>query len=798
MNGSKFRAANQALMATTAFGLVLGLPTAAFAQDSAAKQQEAPAEEAQTDGIQDIVVTARRSSERAQDVPIAITTITSKALTDLNVRDVMDMQKVTPGLFISSVQLSGKARIAIRGQSENDDRLTGDRSVGVYIDGVSFEHDYGLTSAMIDLDQVEVLKGPQGTLFGKNTTGGALNITTNHPVYEWGGYADILYGSYNRMQGLAVVNAPIIQDKLAIRAVAQVSARDGYFRESNGLRAAEDNGLYGRLLIRANPTDSIDILLSGDYIALRNSLSHLALTSNSMLASQNTATGMLGEIARELGLNNASATDRLTAYNTWLTYYNASVANPRVGFAKVSDPNEDLDNWSVSANIGVDLGGVTARSITSYRRLSRHADTDYDNTPFNLYEQRQYAISKNFTEEFRLTAIDGHGLDWQAGAFYNRETGQDVSITDQNYLVNANRSAIADTEIVSSSKAAYAQAVYNFGGFRVTGGIRYTSDYRAVDSHNRIDLRVAQQPLPAGGTSACALLTPALGGPVFPNCTYKASTKNSKATWLLSADWHPMKSVMVYGSVSTGYRAGAFTTPGTSVIASVAALNAAFTPYEPESVTNYESGIKADLFDRHVRVNVSGYYQKYSNIQVRVRDIVNGVLAQLTRNAAKATIYGGEAEVTIAPVRGLTFSGNAGYVHARYNEYIARDSAGNLVDFSANPFPVPEWTYGLTGAYELPLADGSLRFNADYSWRSTTVYTPGLAGVQVAGVTQPSYGLAGGRIAWHIDSQGLDIAVFAKNVFDKQYLSSSASLGPFTIGSVGEPRTLGVQVRKTF
>lgn len=783
----------------TTSGLALAMvPVLALAAQAPAVASPGERPEAKV-GIEDIVVTARRSAERAQDVPIAITTVGSERLKDLNVRDVTDVQKVAPGLFISTVQVSGKARLVIRGQGGADDRLTGDRSVGVYIDGVSFEHDYGLTAAMVDVDRVEVLKGPQGTLFGKNTTGGALNITTQHPTYDWSGYADLTYGSYNKMQALAVVNAPVVEDRLAIRAVAQVTARDGYFPQADGQDGNTDNSLYGRLLIKANPSENSEILLSGDYIALRNESAHLALTSESMLASQNTATGMLGAVARELGLNPASPADRLTAYAAWKTYYDAYQRDPRRGYAKLPNPHDDLDNWALSANASVDLGGITLRSITSYRRLSRSAIFDYDATPFNLFTQRQAALSKNFTQELQLSSIDGHGLDWQGGFFYNREKGFDASINDLSAAVNPGRAQVVDSGIVSSSAAGYAQAVYNFGGgFRITGGIRYTHDYRKIISHNRVDQGMALGALPAGGTSFCALLSPALGGPVFPDCSYAASTSKNKVTWLVSADWHPARDIMLYASASTGYRAGAFTAPGTSVIASVAALDAAFTPYQPETVTNYEAGIKADLLDRRLRVNLSGYYQDYSNIQVRVRDIVNGVLIQTVRNAAKATIYGGEAEITVAPARGLTFYGNAGYIHARYDNYFSRDASGNLVDLSAQPFPVPAWTFGLGGTYEVPLADGALRFNANYSYRDPVVYTPGLSGAAAAGVTQGAYGLLDARISWTIASQKLDIAVFAKNLLDKDYLSSSASAGPFTIGSVGEPRTLGIQVRKSF
>lgn len=795
MAGTTGRSKNFMRVATaTAIGLVAGCPGIALSQE---RSPQAPAPSVAPDAgpIEDIVVTARRSSENAQRVPITITTVTAAKLRDLNVRDVVDIQKVTPGLFISTNQNSGKARITIRGQIEADDRLTGDRSVGVSIDSVPFEHSYALTSVLVDLNRVEVLKGPQGTLFGKNTTGGELNITTNQPEYKWGGYADLLYGNYNKMQGLAVVNAPIVEDKLAIRLVGQVISREGYYREFDGHQSNDDNQTYVRLRVRADPTENLHILLSADHVDQANKDVHLALTNETLLAPGNVA--VLQSIAAQLGLNPRSVADQQAAYRAFRVYYDAQQVDPRRGFGNPYNPHDELKNTGLSANIALDVGPVTARSITSYRNLTRSASLELDGTPFDIIQQSQAAHLKGFTQELQLSAIDNVGFDWQAGLFYSRETGEDLSATDSFDYVNPNRSGVTDSGIVNSSKAAYAQAVYAITPrLRVTGGIRYTHDYRQIDSHNRIDLSMAIPPLPPGGTSRCGLLSPALGGPVYPNCTYKASTSSNKVTWLASADWRPINDVMLYASVSTGYRSGAFTAPGTNVITSQAALQAAFTPYQPETVTNYEVGFKSDLLGHHLRINGAGFYENYRDIQVRVNDFVNGVLLTLVRNAAKATIYGGELEVTAAPTSRLTFTGGAGYVHAGYDSYITRDSAGNVLDLTALPFAVPKWTFNLGGNYELPLADGALRLTANYAYTSRVIYQPTAA--DRASVTQPAFGLLDARLNWHIASQNLDVALFGKNLTNKLYFSSISVTGPFNIGSVGEPRTYGIQVRKTF
>jgi len=794
LKGFPNRIMRRALL-STAIGLATA-PGAALAQQSGG--QQAPASDTpsvQSNGIEDIVVMARRSAESQQAVPIAITTVTAQKLTDLNVRDILDIQKVTPGLYVSSSQSTGKARLTIRGQIEVDNRLTGERAVGVYIDGVAYPHTYGLTSSLIDLSQIEVLKGPQGTLFGKNTTGGAINVTTARPEYNWGGYVDLQYGSYNKMQGLAVVNAPLVDDKLAVRVVGQITSREGYYREADGHRSSGDHSGYGRVEVRADPASNVRILVSADYARNRDGEGHGVLTFEALSQPANVAA--LQSIAAQMGLSPAVPANLTTAYNAFRTYYDAQQINPRLGFGFPRLPAFDnLDTWSVTGNLAVDIGHVTAKSITSYRFLSRAAFYDLDDTPFDLLSQRESSRLHAFSQEFQLSSIDGVGLDWQAGLYYSRETGNDTNTSDVYDYINPGRAAIVDTGVVNSSKAAYAQAVYNITPkWRVTGGARYTRDFKEILSRNRIDPSLALPPLP-GGSAVCAQLTPALGGPVFPNCLNTASTTSSKATWLISTDWRPVEHTMLYGSVSKGYKAGGFTPPGTSVFKTQAALDAAFTPYLPETVTSYEVGFKSDLFDRRLRINGSAYYLDYTNIQASTREFTNNLLISIIHNAASATIYGGELEVTAAPTNNLTLTGSAGYIHAKYNKYVARDTAGNVADLSGTPFAAPKWTASAGGTYTIPLSDGSIRLNANYAWTDDVIFVGTAA--SLPSVTQKAYGLLDARISWHIASQGLDVAVFAKNLTDKVYFQNIALAGPINIGSLGDPRTFGIQARKTF
>lgn len=772
-----------------------------------AQSNETAAQSSTTSGgIADIVVTARRSNESAQRVPIAISTVTGDDLEKLSVRDVMDIQALTPGFQIASQNTAGRAKLTIRGQSEVDSRLTTDPSVGVYVNDVSFARSYGLRSSMVDIERIEVLKGPQGTLFGRNTTGGAVNITTKQPTYDFGGYMDFLYGSYDNVQATGVVNLPIVSDRVALRIVGQSINREGYGKLHDGHDINDDHVYSGRALLRIDPTDNVRMLLSADYVRQRNSGTNIILTSDLMLQNANAANRALGAIAAELGLNPASAADRLTAYNAWRTYFDA-FQNGKFydGFANgvgTEAPRDDLDHYGFSGKIDVDVGNVTLTSISSYRNLRKAYAQNTDGVPFVVTGGFLSTDQEIFTQEFRASAIDGSGFDWQGGVFYSRETGNELSTNDALAYVTPTRSRLTDLDVKNTSKAVYFQGVYNFGSaVRLTGGVRYTKDYRFIDSMNRSDPAFATPVVP-GQTltpARCNLLAPSEGGPVFPNCSYKTSTKSDKLTWLVSADWRPTDQVMLYGSVSTGYRSGGFTYNGTSSpTTDVNAFYATYAPFQPESVTNYELGVKADLLDRHLRVNASVFYQDYTDIQQRIRDLVNGALVTLVRNAASATIKGGEIEVTAVPVEGLTLNFGAAYLDAKYNEFITLDGSGNPLDLTSQQFSAPDWTFNVGATYEIPTSDGYVRLFANYNWTDDVDFQPG--STAPAGTTQRAFGLLDGRLSWFVESWDLDIALFGKNLTNKRYWNNATngeSLG-FNLAFPGEPRRFGVQIRKNF
>lgn len=791
------------LLAGSSFGIGIVAPGFAQAQTAPPTNKAAPGQGG--GGLEDIVVTARRSSESAQSVPIAITTVTAANLARLSVRDVVDIQKVTPGLFVSSQNTGGRAKLTIRGQTEADSRISTDGSVGVYIDGVALTRSYGLRASLVDLAQVEVLKGPQGTLFGKNTTGGAINITTNHPTYDFGGYVDFAYSSYHGKQLQGVINLPLVDQKLALRLVGQRVDRDGYGKNGNGIDVGVDKASFGRALLRADPVEGLRILLSADYYRQKNTSTNVLLTYDAMLSRANSATGTLGAIAAELGLNPNSATDRLTAYNRWRTYFDQSAnqyGKPGnfYGNSGTGPMIDYVRHYGFAGSIAYDLGDVTFKSITSYRRLRVANGQDLDATPFFLQHSLVTTRERNFSQEFQLSAIDRKGLDWQLGLFYNRETGNEGSFSNALNFTSTSRASVVDADLRNISKAAYAQTVYNFtNNFRITAGLRYTRDERSVTARNRRDVSFATAPVPPVSRNACFVTVG--GGSIDPSvCSYSASTGSSKLTWLASADWRPFHELLLYSSYSRGYRAGGFSIQAaSSVPATPAALAANFTPFEPEVVDNLELGFKADLLHRRLRVNGAFFRQNYKNIQAQIRDIVSSQVVTLIRNAAEAKPYGAELEVTGQLTPEWVVNGSVGYLKASYKTFIARDASGNVLDQSGLPFPAPKWTWNLGTHYTLPVSNGSVDFSTNVSYKGKVNFRPQL-GQNDASVSQPGYALLDARLAYDLKNSGLTIAIFAKNLTNKRYLNAATNLESlgFNVGFPGDPRVLGAQVRKTF
>ncbi|MCK9541733.1 MAG: TonB-dependent receptor [Novosphingobium sp.] len=741
--------------------------------------QEAGSEtQVQESYLGEIVVLARKRAERLQDVPIAVTAMSGDALTNQSVQSFRDIQEQTPSLSINPISGDRNATaISLRGQSQTDALLTVDPAVGIYLDGVNISKTISTEmSNLVDIDRVEVLKGPQGTLFGRNTTGGAINIFYKQPTDRFEGKLIVRTDEYRRAGGALILNVPLAST-LALRVVGQYDKRDGYgINRFDGRQVGGDlNGGSLRGTLRWAPTDDVEVLIRGDYnksdtstlpwhvIGIRNPSAIL-----SIIGTQG------GNAASIL----AQSSDYRDINHNWRN-------------------RSRIESWGTSATVSIRLNdAVEFKSITSWRELDRLTQHDLDATAYNLIHVRQPTHQEVFTQEGQLSgvALDDR-LNWIVGAFYSRETGTDGTRTvnfNATTNVDGRTVNVTDGSVKNTSIAGFAQATFKFTDqFSLTGGLRYTKDTKVLVSRNHVDR-------PLGTFLSCNLPVALVGTATTAEaCTAHLKDSYDDLSYMATVDFKPRDGLLVYLRTARGYKAGGFNLRG-------GADPLTFQPFDPETVTDYEIGLKSDWFDRRLRVNLAGYISKYDGIQRTV--IVGSTLPPpapptltVVRNAAKGTIKGVEAEVTAVPVDGLTLRGSAGYVHARYDSYMS-----NGVDRSFERFPYqPTWNWSVSSAYEHRMASGPMRFQVDYAYKGGQDGAPSSLTdpVTKGWVNIKGYGLTNARISKAFDREGVDVAFFVKNLFNKKYrttiLDFSGSLG-YVLDAKGDPRIIGAEASLSF
>ncbi len=771
------------LLAASVSALSVSTPGFAFQADGQepAAQDAAADDRPQSGGVEDIVVTARRVSESVQKVPLAITVVGTEQLTDSSVRGIKDLQGLAPAMSITTGNGGpSTANIAIRGQTQADSLLVTDPSVAVYLNEINLPRQIGLRSAFLDVDQVQVLKGPQGTLFGKNTTGGALLLRTKRPdLSEAGGYFQGSAGNLGTMQLTGAVGAPLIDGVLGVRFAGQIATKDGYGRNAIGQKLGDQYDRAARLSVLAEPTENLSVFLTADYSKLTSNGSVSRVTRLNPLAFSpsgaplNGLASALNQAVAQLGLTRTVA-NYTTAYN--LLQADMFPAGNRYDTKGVERVFAYLEIYGFSGDVSLDLGDVTLRSITGYRNTARNDQQDYDQSRFEIVRPRNFVYSDQFTQEVQLLASIGN-LELIAGGFYSHEHGWEGSQTKQLGLINPASPSFANYYVTNESYAGFAQANYALTDtLKVTGGFRYTKVTQDVDIRS---------------ANALGCVVPIVVRPDPAICSAPFDLSSKKPSYLASVDWQATPDILLYAKTSSSFRGGGFNVRGGS--------SGGANPYiafDPETATDYEIGFKGDLFDRKVRLNLAGYYTDYSDIQKSSLIVVNNTIVTVINNAAKGKIYGGEAELTWQPIPELTLNASGAWTHTEYTRFV--EANGN--DRSNEPFPVPEWQYTVSGKYSAPLGNGDLSLYAAWRWQDD-VFFRGQA-LDQATTSQKAYGLLEGRLAYSLNSEpNVEIALWGKNLLDKTYrtnaLDFDGSLG-YNLAFLGEPRTVGVEVRIAF
>jgi iron complex outermembrane receptor protein len=727
--------------------------------------------------IPEIVVTARRREESLQNVPIAVTAFTGDQLKEQSVTTVSDLQRQVPGLIMQEARDDPQSVVVtLRGRRQEDVTLAVDPSVSLNIDGLYVPRTLGLAGSLLDISRVEVLRGPQGTLYGRNTTGGAVGLFTNDPTDQLSGSMDMTGGNYGAWDVIGIANIPIIGDTLDARFVAERGGHGGYQHNSTDTPLADENAEYYRAKLRWKILDKWTAILSAHYETNQSGTFRLFVSGLTPPNFQNNGLPEGGALTLEtLAENpNLSLPQALALLKTWVANRQTPLLNNTGGPRGFSD----IDRWDVGLSVNGNLSkDVQFRSITGFQHLIRD-ELLGTQSALNYITSVFYSQDKYVSQEFQILGVQPR-LNWVVGMYGGVEDGQD----DQDTLVLPGvlgpAPGINDNGIRNSSVAGFGQATWEFvPTWHLTIGGRYTADRRKIDA---TALSGAACVIPAPGFESTAVA----GAPT--QCPRAFQSSFAKPTWLVSLDHLLTSDTLAYVKIATGYRSGGENESGAVEVET-------FAPFAPETDLEYETGLKSEFFDHRVRLNLALYRDQYSNLQVQTQFIAaDGAFATIERNAAMATVNGMEAELDVKIGRGLSVHASGTLTDAHYVQFT--DASG---DRSHEPFSVPKRTWSLSGKYVQPTVFGDFLLQLDYDWKSSV----DLAGHAVlrSQVTQPAYGLLNARANLHLNRADVDIALFGKNITNVNYIDQAAPVegAGFNVGFPGVPAIFGVEVIKKF
>ncbi|WP_404477938.1 TonB-dependent receptor [Novosphingobium sp. BL-52-GroH] len=766
---------------TLALAIGVSLPSVAWAQ---APQQEAVS-------LDDIVVTAQRREENLQTVPISVTALGTVKLEQQQVTDVVSLTRVVPGLQAKPTLTPLEISVAIRGVTQLVPSINADPAIGSYVDGVYNVVNAGSNNAMIDMERVEVLKGPQGTLFGRNTIGGAISITTAKPTPEFGGYVEGSYGNYDAWTGTAVLNVPLRPGIIDTRFVYQHSQHDGYGRNfTTGNPTSTFNQDYFRGTVRLSQDSGTEALISGFYA---NAEGFGFPTNLAYFDPSNFLNGLIPALSGNPG-------DLLS------NYVNAAGRGRHDSYSN-TDSRFALRQFGITGTLSVPVtDAVNFRSITAYTRTRYNTANDLDGTPYDVLELVDYPIAtKQFSQEAQLfgDALDGR-LTWIGGVYYFQVTGSQFSQAAVLQSLVGPTVNIGGPIIKNQSYSAFGQATYEIApGLRLTAGLRYVVDKRRALYRDHIATN--------DYTYLVCSLANAPGDPDPQACRFEDRAKYHYLPFTLGVDYEVAPGAMVYAKVSRGFRSGAFgltgpaaTFPGNGITPEQAAAAntsaiAQFGPVAPEKLVSPEVGIKIDLFDKHLRINAAGFYSDYSNIQLNVNGDVPAGCTSCTppgvlTNSGKARIWGGEIEVS-AILGPLHIDGALGYSDPKYVEGPQKGQP------TVN---VSKLNTSLNATVPIETGAGTLTLGGGWSYRSKMVMyslSPGLSPALYPTFSQDAFSLFDARVSFDFAKVPLVLALFGQNLANKRYIAAGTSFAPplgFTSNSPGVPRTYGVSAKFTF
>ena len=720
---------------------------------------------AQTNALEEVVVTATKRAQSLQDVPMAVNAFNADTIETAGINDAGDLAILTPALNINVNTNPFAARMVIRGvgTAQTDPAL--EPSVGLFIDGIYLGRTGLGMSDLTDIERIEVLQGPQGTLYGKNTNAGAISVITKKPSFEKSeGYIEASVGNYSMNKLTASISGPLTQN-LAYRLSGNINQRDGYYDNSAGVdfNDADDWNIQGKL--QWEPTESLSILLSGSRV-------------------ERDTTCCGADAVQDESVNNELVAQGLSPDSNDPYDYNVQ-SNADNRFAMESD--------LLSMTIDYDTGWGAIKSITAWNDYSYRVDQDPDRSELDILTLSNDKYSgDSFSQELRFTASPNDNVDYMLGVFYleqNTKRGGDepfvfigddiITIGSQqdlpfplpfNFLVQPGDSLTIDMDQDAETIAFFGQGTWHIGDqWHITGGLRWSDEEKKSDLFSQTYSTAFSYQI-LGASFLDSVSTPI-------DATLERSSDN--VDWMLRAALDIGDDSMVYASAGTGTKSGGFQT-----------VNGAADDreFDDEDTTTYELGVKSTLLDARLRINAAAFYSEIENFQAQ-RQLETGIGTYVS-NESKVETSGVDLQVEAAPMPNLVLSAGLLYMH----KYEITDGPEKGADL---PFTA-EFSGTLAATLVFPLGDGGVYWRTDYSYMDDHV-TNVASAAQLRDADYDNRNLVNSKLGWRNDSW--NVSIWGKNLTDDKYAMQTAA--PFLVSGMdayflAPPRTFGATVRYTF
>jgi iron complex outermembrane recepter protein len=829
-HSSQRRLTLRAALALSVSCSVLAAP--AWGQETAKPANTKPADNG---SLEEIVVTAQFREQKLQDTPLAITAVSAAMIEAKSQTNLQEVADGAPNVAIrpQGASFGPSVTASIRGVGQNDFNPAFEPGVGIYIDDVYYPQLTGAIFDLLDVERVEILRGPQGTLTGRNSAGGAIKFYSKSPGGEDGGFLEASYGSRDRISMRGAANFKLAET-LAMRISGVFKEQDGYVdridygcaKPNSGIPATTSGnctlsklGGVGyqalRGIVQWTPTDRVTLNVSADYVKDERTIAGEVLLNTGAVPTPNTA-------VNGVGLSNAFICGKFCNYATTgqpaIVWKPALQVAPGVfidplgaaGSALAATSGTDrstYSGWGVSSNLKFEVSEqIQLVSITGYRKFDTEFYTDDDLTPINTNFGRNFLSNKSFSQELRLNIAPMDGVNVTLGGYYFDQKSVYDSFQDIRYI-----SVFPLQFRQPDPTKASAKALFGNVSFKVTeqltlnGGLRYTDEKKA-QTYFRLNLNGTVNPFldPVGAVNGIGYVGPngtALSG---NTARYKANRLDYRA----AVDYRFSDELLAYASISTGFKGGG---------SNPRPFNAQqLIPFNPEKVSAYEVGFKSDFMDRRVRLNVSAFLNDYTDLQIPVLACPGSPCAARL-NAGDAKVKGVELELTARPADGFLIDADLSYIdqklkassldpNATFTGVAIRSGVVgvNPAGVAPNDPPgVPKWKASLGMQYEAALAGaGSITPRFDLSYQAKQYAGPSvIAGVRSLNFI-PSFTTLNGRLTWKNENEDLNVSLEVTNITNKYYFLSRFNLlgagAGFDKALPARPREWALTIKKNF